>query len=394
MRIGIDASNWSNPRGYGRYARGLLTALLAEPSRHEFVLFVDAQTRACYAMPDGAEYIVVQTSKAPSQAASANGRRSFADIWAMSAAVSRTSMDVFFYPSVFTYFPVLTRAKIVLGIHDVIAETYPHLVFPNRRNYWLWSLKGWAARRQADYIVAVSDHAKAGIMHCFGWPSEKIFVVGEAPDAVFRPIQDKQAIERILAQHGLDSSTRCIMCLGGLNPHKNLKMLFEVLADLRRESRFFDVQLVLVGPAESDTFTPGAANARDLVRRLNLDGVVHFTGYIPDEDVVCLLNAAQALVMPSLDEGFGLGAVEAAGCGTPVIATRNSPLPHLLEGGGLFIDPLRPDDLRAALARILTEEPLRQQMGQTALERSRALTWQRSAHEFLTLLDCIERGAR
>jgi len=394
MRVGIDATNWSNPRGYGRYARGLLTALLAEPQQHDYILFVDAQTRASETMPDGVRYVIVPTTHAPSQAASANGRRSIRDMLAMGAAVSRTKLDVFFYPSVFTYFPVITRAKLLVGIHDVIAESYPDLVFPDRRGYWLWAAKGWAARRQADYIVTVSDHAKEGIARRFRWPSEKIWIVGEAPDPVFGPIAQGEAVEHILAQHGLDTSRRYFMCLGGLNPHKNLKMLLEVLADIRHDPQYADVYLVLVGPAEEDTFTPGAASARELVALLGLDGAVQFTGYVPDEDVVHLLNGAIALVMPSLEEGYGLGAVEAAACGTPVIATCNSPLPYLLEGGGLFIDPLRPEDLRAAIVRILTDEPEREHMAQTALERAQALTWQRAAQQFLELLNLIERGSR
>jgi glycosyltransferase involved in cell wall biosynthesis len=394
MRVGIDATNWSNPRGYGRYARGLLRALLAEPRKHNYILFVDVQTQTRETMPEDVRYVVVPTTLAPTQAASANGRRSVRDMWAMSTAVSRTPLDVLFYPSVYTYFPVLSRAKILVGIHDVIAESYPELVFPHRHSYWLWSGKSWAARRQADYIVTVSDHAKKGIARQFKWPSDKIWIVGEAPDPVFRPIVEREAAEHILAQQGLDTTTRYIMCLGGLNPHKNLQMLLEVLADIRHDSQYADVHLVLVGPTEEDTFTPGAASARELVAQLGLTGAVHFTGFLPDEHVVHLLNRSVALVMPSLDEGYGLGAVEAAACGRPVIATCNSPLPHLLEGGGLFIDPRRADDLRAALVMMLTDEPGRETMARTALARARALTWQRAAQQFLELLDVIERGRR
>ncbi len=392
MRIGIDATNWSNPRGYGRYARGVLTALLAQPDRHQFTLFVDNHTYAqkTWPLPAGAEIIVINTGAAPTEAASASGRRSLADMWAMAAAVSRAQLDVVYFPSIYTYFPIRTQAQILVGIHDIIAENYPELVFTDRKQRFFWNLKSWLARRQADYIVTVSDHAQAGIVRHFRWPQERAWVVGEAPDPIFRPMDDPSAIHDVLVAHNLTAIPRYLICLGGLNPHKNLTMLFEVLAEMRQEANFADLHLVLVGPAESDSFTPGAGKARSAIVNLHLDGAVHLTGFIPDEDVVCLLNEAQALVMPSFDEGYGLGSVEAAACGTPVIATTSSPLPRLLSGGGYFIDPHQPAELKEALRRLLSDEAQQRQMGQIALARARELTWTRAADQFRELLAHIE----
>jgi glycosyltransferase involved in cell wall biosynthesis len=180
------------------------------------------------------------------------------------------------------------------------------------------------------------------------------------------------------------------MCLGGLNPHKNLPMLLDVLGQLHADPRYADVHLVLVGPAEEDTFTPGAVSLRRHLQQLGLDQAVHFTGFIDDEAVVGWLNGALALVMPSLEEGFGLGAVEAAACGAPVVATCNSPLPQLLAGGGYFVDPQRPEQLHAALAALLDDEAQRRRLGEAASRRAQALTWGRSATQFRALLDKLE----
>lgn len=390
MRIGIDATCWSNPRGYGRYARGLITALLDKPESHEFILFVDNYTHANWSLPDCANRIVVETKDPPSLAATASSRRSVNDLIAMGSAVSSTPLDVFFYPSVYTYFPIKTRAKIALGIHDVIVEEYPKLIFPDSRQRLLWFLKSWVARWQADYIVTVSYHAKDGIMHRFDWPPELVWVVGEAPDPIFRPIEDRDQINYALDKIKLDPGTRFVICLGGLNPHKNLSMLFEVFAELRSAPKFSDLHLVMVGPAETDVFTPGVMEARRTVSQLSLDDAVRFTGFLPDNEVACILNAAQVLVLPSFNEGFGLGAVEAAACGTPVIATKNSPLPRLLNGGGIFIDPHKPGRLKGALVEVLSDEPKRNRLGSTALICSKSLTWERAADEFQELLTEIE----
>ena len=121
MRVGIDITSWANPRGYGRYTRGLLTALLTVPSDHEWVFVVDSQTYAAGDLPSGPRYVVVPTREAPAQAASSEGRRGIADMLAMGAAVGRERLDAFFFPTVYTYFPALTRAPVLLSIHDVIA---------------------------------------------------------------------------------------------------------------------------------------------------------------------------------------------------------------------------------------------------------------------------------
>jgi glycosyltransferase involved in cell wall biosynthesis len=254
----------------------------------------------------------------------------------------------------------------------------------------LRQIKSWLAHRQAHYIVTVSDHAKAGILRHFHHPPERVWVVGEAPASVFQPRVIELRSPSVLSRIGLDRSNRFIICLGGLNPHKNLDIVVTALAELRQDEQFADLQLVLVGPAEDDLFTPGAADLRRQVTEMNLESVIHFTGYLPDEDVVDLLNTATVFAMPSLDEGFGLGAVEAAACGLPVIATRNSPLPRLLEGGGLFVDPTKPHEILEALRDLLINEAHRQKMGQVALTKARSLTWQRAAQQFNDLLTTIE----
>lgn len=385
MRIGIEATCWSNPRGYGRYARGVLTALLADPPlEYTFTLFTDAHTVQNWHLPDRARQIVVDTGASQTEAASASGRRSLGDMWAMAQAVRREPLDILLFPTRFTYFPVWTNAKIILGVHDVIAEKYATLVFPRWQNRLLWQLKGWLGRWQAHRILTVSDYAQQGIVDWFSWPKDRIGVVGEAPAGCFRPISNPNIIHPTLTKHNLTPDTQYLMCLGGLNPHKNLPLFLRVFAEVRQAHPA--LHLVLVGPAESDTFTPGVANLRQLAEQLGLTEYIHFTDFIPDEEVVHLLNNAYLLVMPSLEEGYGLGAVEAAACGTPVVATQNSPLPQLLAGGGLFVEPTDANALRDAITTLLNNPTRRDEMAQIALQRAQSLTWEKAAEELLELI--------
>jgi len=312
----------------------------------------------------------------------------------MSRALSSAHAEMVFFPSVYTWTPVFSREKVLLGVHDVIAEDYPDLVFPDKKSRFLWRLKSALAQAQADAFLTVSRYAREGIVRQFGHPIHRIHVVEEAPDPVFRPLAKDQVDSNLLRRMGIGAETRFFVYLGGINPHKNLGALVECMMELRAMPAFADVQLVIVGELEREIFTPGVAMLREKIKKLAADDAVILAGYLSDEEVCQIINLSMALVLPSFSEGFGLPAVEAAACGRPVIATRNSPLPDLLEGGGIFIDPTDPGNLLAALLRIASDEERREEMGKMNLKLAKGLTWRRSAAQFLEILETIESTFR
>jgi glycosyltransferase involved in cell wall biosynthesis len=153
---------------------------------------------------------------------------------------------------------------------------------------------------------------------------------------------------------------------------------------------FLDVQLVMVGDTKGDAFHTYFGTIAAQVNSLNLADRVIFTGYLQDEDVVALLNIASVLVLPSLMEGFGLPAVEAAACGCPVIATNASPLPELLPGG-IFINSCAPE-IEEALVAVLSSEELRRSMGASLLAAAGRLTWDQAARQMLEVIRSVTRA--
>src|SRR5436309_9810861 len=107
MHIGVDACCWANRRGYGRFTRELLKALIAADRKNEYLFFVDKTNSAVSEFPDSVNRIVVNTFVSPLEAASASGNRSLRDLWAMSREVMRHDLDLFFFPTVYSYFPIL-----------------------------------------------------------------------------------------------------------------------------------------------------------------------------------------------------------------------------------------------------------------------------------------------
>jgi glycosyltransferase involved in cell wall biosynthesis len=385
IRIGVDASCWVNQRGYGRFARCLFSAIIEAFPQHEFIFFIDSVSAKDIQFPSAVKVIEAKTHHRAVDSASSTSRRGLRDIFGMTMAASSCDLDVLIFPSIYSYFPVFSRAKVLLGIHDIIAEEYPELVFPDRKMRFFWDLKSWCARKQANHIFTVSEHAQKGIIRKFCLKPEAVSVVDEAPDSAFRRIPPASLDASPLRKFGLSESDQFFLYVGGINPHKNLPSLVKALTMLMKKEDC-SVRLVVIGDT-NDGFSPGLSELKKEIALNDLEDRVIFTGFLPDEETVVFMNFALALVLPSFAEGFGLPAVEAAACGTAVIATKNSPLPLLLAGGGVFIDPSSVDELYCALELLYYSAQTRAQMEEIAYTKANRLTWKNSADQLMTILE-------
>jgi len=386
MRIGIDATCWHNRRGYGRHARALLRALVRLDSASRYTLFLDS-TEAAEPTPDECEVRILRPSVPTVRAASAGGRRSLADMWQMSRALSAPEFDLVLFPSIYSFVPVFSRARKLVMVHDVIAETYPQLTVPRAAARLFWRMKTALGRFQADALVTVSDYSREGILRRFRVNPSRVFVVGEAADPVFRRL-DQPAPGPHLLSLGIDGTRRMAVYMGGFSPHKNLEALVSAFARIAARKEFEDVLLVMAGDTSSDAFHTYFGTIAAQVDRLGLKERVIFTGYIEDAEAVRLLNLASVLLLPSLREGFGLPAVEAAACGCPVIATKASPLAQLLGEGGIYIDTAEEDIVRA-LETVLSSSDLRSRMRASGLAAAARLTWEHAAREMMAVMQKV-----
>jgi glycosyltransferase involved in cell wall biosynthesis len=384
MRIGIDGSCLANRRGFGRFTRETLAALSRTPGGHHYVVFVDRPSEATSRVhiPEPFERVIVDVGEAPTRAASAAGRRRVRDMLAMGRAVARAEVDLIYFPASYSFFPVWNVRRVVVTMHDTLALAHPELVFPTWQGRVSWALKEHAAVRWADRILTVSQAARRDLMAWFRLPEEKVRVVTEGPDAVFRPREPGPESDAALARHGIAPGARYLLYVGGLSPHKNLPRLIEAFAGTGPRD---GVKLVLVGDL-GDVFHTHVPEIRAAVARLGLGGHVHLPGFVPDDDLVFLYNRAYALVQPSLWEGFGLPPVEAMACGVPVLYSRAGSLPEVVGDAGLEFEPTDVAAMAGALGRLLGDRPLRDRLAGLALRRARRFTWAASAR---ALLDCF-----
>jgi glycosyltransferase involved in cell wall biosynthesis len=268
----------------------------------------------------------------------------------------------------------------VLTVHDLIFRHLPEHHKPLNRWYLNLALPLYC--RRADHIIAVSEHSKRDLVSAYGVAEEKVTVVYEAADPRFRP-QPTQAVVSARARYGLPE--RYVLFVGTIEPRKNLSRLlaaFEaVCADGLTDG------LVIVGKRG---WLYG-----DFFARLEESPVrdrVILPGYVQDEDLSAFYAGAQASILPSVYEGFGLPVLEALGCGTPLVTSNTSSLPELLGDAGFAVDPDDVQGLAGAILSCLVDQPLVSELRRRGPEQAARFTWAQTAQQ--TLAAYNEAAAR
>lgn len=391
LTIGVDATTWWNRRGFGRFTRGQLGAMLAEPRDHKFILFVDQEPAEEMLRPH-VEVVQVQTTAKVTEAAVASGSRKIGDVLAFRRATFGRRMDIFWFPAVYSWYPINPAVPSVITFHDAIAERFTGLVLPELRGRLNWHLKVWLAKRTARHIASVSNAARDEIVRYLGIPEPKITAILEAADSRFQPVDSPQQRQAARKELGLPLDRRLIVYVGGLAPHKNLAGLIRGYAAAVANARELDdIDLVLGGDPKGDGFHSNVEQLHEIARNAGLSARVHFPGFIPDSILPALYSDALAVAMPAFSEGFGLPAAEAIACGTPVIATAGGAVAEVVQEAGLFFDPNDAADIARVISLVARDKAALDRLKAECLPRAAELSWARSGAQMLDLLESCAR---
>lgn len=364
MRVTIDlTATIAGHAGLGRYAEQLTGSLLSDCPP-------DEQLSAFYNGP------VRHRPPTPLDTLPATAIPLASKVWrliVLLAQVSRLPQDGSLgSPDVFLatqhLLPRLAHAAGIFTLHDLIFRRLPEAHLPLNR--WFLNLAVPRFLQAADAVIAVSQCSKRDAMNFYGVPSGKIYVIYEAADPRFRPVQDCAALDALRQRYGLPE--RFLLYVGTIEPRKNLPMLFEAL----RVAAVPGLKLVVAGKKGwlyDETF------AR--LQALGLEADVLFTGFVPDADLPGLYTLAEAFVLPSIYEGFGLPLLEAMGCGAPVLSSNASSLPEVAGDAAILLPP---GDVRAwaeAIQRIDDNAALRRDLSARGLRQSARFSWEMAARE-------------
>ena len=357
MRIAIDARLWTEPRsGIGRYTRALIEELLRLAPEEQWILYVDRAPGPSLAGAD------VRCLPWP--------QRLLWSLWHAPRDLRRRPVDVFHGVTGFEL-PRRGPWTLVTTVHDLVPLRLPTLV-PARHRWAVRTLLG-AALRRAQRVIAVSETTRGEILGRYHLPPDRVVVVPEAAAPHFRP-PSPSALAATRTRYGL--SRPYVLFVGFLEPKKNLGVLLEAVAALRRAGAWGDTELIVVG-------APGwGPDPVTRAHALGLGEVVRFVGAVADAELPALYGGALAFAFPSLWEGFGLPALEAMASGAPVVASNRGALPEVTAGAALLVDP-DPQPLAEALAQLLTDPPLRERLRLAGLARAAEFSWERTARETL-----------
>ena len=252
------------------------------------------------------------------------------------------------------------RAAQVVTIHDLFFLDHPERTQAEIRRDYAALAAGHAQR--ADGVITSSQHTRRLINERLGVELDRIYCcLPGAPSWT------------TLGRVARAPRDGYILFLGTLEPRKNIPFLLDVFERLiERGSRAHGARprLRLAGGASSD--------AREWIDRMSrppLAPHVEYLGYAPNEGREDLYAGARALVLPSLDEGFGLPALEAMSAGVPVIASNRGALPEIVGGGGTLLDPGDHDAWIEAIERVIADDRWATAQGCAGLERAKAFTW-------------------
>jgi glycosyltransferase involved in cell wall biosynthesis len=244
----------------------------------------------------------------------------------------------------------------VITIHDLFFLNHPERTRGEiRRDYPELAA---AHARRAHAIITSTENARRLVSDTFDVSTEKIYVCSPGPP-----------VWQTLGRHPNVPDNGTILFVGTLEPRKNIGALLDayeaLLARMASPPR-----LVLAGHATADA-APWLAR---LASPPFVNRAVHL-GYVDDDEQEKLYADARVLVLPSLDEGFGLPALAAMSAGVPVIASRRGALPEVVGDGGILFDPEEPGALVSALERVLTDAAWAAAQGAAGLRRARAFNW-------------------
>ena len=400
MRIVIDlqaCQSASRERGIGRYSFDLGRAIAAAPGGHEIWLALSAAFPATIAPLRGAfadviprERIAVFATPTPAAALDArNAWRGHVGERIRETFLHSLRPDIVHVASLFE--GVVDDAVTSIGTMaspHATATTFYDLIplttgesLPTPETVSSYHSK-LASLRRSDVLLALSEHARAEAIALLPMPADRVTVVSSAASAVFRPpVLEPETLKALCARYGV--TRPFVMHAAGFDGRKNVANLVSAYARLPAPLRAAH-QLVLVGSI--DAGERGRIVA--LVGREGLNATdVLLLGRVPDETLAALYGYCTLFVLPSLQEGFGLPALEAMACGAPVIGSDATSIPEVIGRRDALFDPTDVDSIAARMHAVLSDRAFAGVLREHGVRRASEFSWETTARRALEAME-------
>lgn len=279
--------------------------------------------------------------------------------------------------------PLRCSIPMVVTVHDIIP-----LILPEYRGGLLarfYTGLVAAAARGASAVITDSLASKADIIAHLGIPESTIHAIPLAAGKRYHPREG--GLVDMAVRKKYDLPEEFVLYVGGYDIRKNVHTLLKAYTYIRDGAGDM-FPLVLAGKIpekKSKRFT----DVVGLAEKMNVRDVIHFPGWIDDEDMPALYRLARVFAFPSRYEGFGLDVVEALSCGTPVVATDTSSIPEIVGDAGFLVAPDDARHMAGSILAMLNQEDLHRTMSRKALEQAKQFSWARTIAETLAVYEQV-----
>jgi glycosyltransferase involved in cell wall biosynthesis len=363
MRVAIDARTLLGRKtGDRSYAKGLIFGLAEIDRENQFLLCFDREPPAS-ALPDAPTFepVVIRSRHRLTWTPLALPRR----LEALGADVLHVQYTV----------PPRCPCPVISTVHDVSFRLFPDWFHPWDR--WLLDLGVRLAARRAARILTGTRASRADLISTHHPPPERVIVTPYAAEERFRRVESPEALQAVRDKYAIAGPFA--LYVGVLQPRKNLVRLIRAFVAARGRLGF-QHRLILAGKLGWKYHEILALLQEPEVR----NHVLHI-GYVDDEDLPALYSVADLAVLVSLHEGFGIPALEAMACGTPVLVSDIPALAEVAGDAAVGANPVSEDDIGRALGTVLTDPALQRSLRERGLLRAGQFSWRRTAEATLAV---------
>ncbi|MFZ3171881.1 MAG: glycosyltransferase family 1 protein [Carboxydocellales bacterium] len=365
MKIGIDARPLRHPyTGIGKYLEQILRVLAIYDKENEYFLYSHQDFELSFPITERWHIRI--------------GWGGVGTIWLhtqLPFMIARDKLDVFWGPQyAIPFWP--RRLPRVITVHDLVFHHYPETL-PTL----IWLHNKYVLHRYlaaVDKVIADSHSTKNDLLKVYKTNEEKLQVIHLAAECAESTDTTPSAGEELLKK--LQITSGYILCVGTVEPRKNLMRLLEAYANVKK-GQGVNAPFVIAG-----SYGWKYQGILQRVDELGLSEQVIFTGRLTETELDVLYRNALIFVYPSLYEGFGLPPLEAMLRGIPVITSNTSSLPEVVGDAGIIVDPYNVQEIASAILNLYTNEDLRKDYSLKGTARAREFSWEKTAQATLDVL--------
>ena len=373
MKIGIEGQRLYRPKKHGMdmVALELIKNLQRIDTQNEYVVFVKPdEDNTC--IPQAPNFKIVELGGGPYPTW---------EQFALPRAAKKEGCDMLHCTS--NTGPIWTKMPLITILHDIIYLESVSIF--KKAGTWYQKIGNMYRRwvvppvvKKSKRVSTVSNFEKNRIKNFMGL-GDNLVAIYNGVGTHFQKIEDANVLKAAKEKYQLPD--KFLFFLGNTDPKKNTPNVLKAFADFNAASPV-KYKLVMLDYDENALQKILADIGHPEIRK-----DIYLTGYVVNTDMPAIINQCEVFLYPSLRESFGIPILEGMACGVPVITSNTSSMPEIAGDAAEIVDPYKPEEITAAIVKILADDKLKKELAEKGIERAKKFSWENMAREYLKLYE-------